>query len=232
LRPRELDSATGQHTVTGTLIALLGTLAGLTSALRTIPQAWHTLARGRYAGLSLTAMATATTFSLGWVAWAVLGGFWIVAASSTLSVIGYGATAIAIAFRTHRRALAQAAGVQLAAVAAMVAAFVLFGGVGVGWVAAAGSAIQFLPQAVTAWRSRDVSGVSPYSAGLSLANDCLWLAYAVLTASWELGAPYVLRLPITVAILARLVHSRLRPGYRASALPTVVMPGDSNPFGE
>lgn len=214
------------------LITLFAALAAATSAMRTVPQAWHTLARGRYAGLSLTAMATAATFSVGWVAWAVLGGYWIVVASSTLSIIMYGGTALAVALRTDRRALARAAGVQLAAVAAMGVAFVLFGGVGIGWVAAAGSAIQFLPQAVTAWRSQDVSGVSPSAAGLSFVNDCLWLAYGVLTASWELGAPYLLRLPITVAILARLVHARLRTGRLGATLTTAALPVGSYQLAE
>lgn len=70
----------------------------------------------------------------------------------------------------------------------------------VGYAAAVLTTIAFVPQALTSWRTRDLSGVSLTMYSLFTAGVALWLVYGILLGSW----PIIVANTVTV-ILAGIV---------------------------
>jgi MtN3 and saliva related transmembrane protein len=58
----------------------------------------------------------------------------------------------------------------------------------IGYMAACGTTISFLPQAVKTIRTRDTSGISLYMYALFTLGTLLWLSYGVMSGSWPVTA--------------------------------------------
>ncbi|MET0788943.1 MAG: hypothetical protein ABWY33_06855 [Cellulomonas sp.] len=83
----------------------------------------------------------------------------------------------------------------------------------VGLLASAGSLTLWWPQAVRLWRQRHdataLLGLSITTQVVLLATESLWAAYALLTASYWVGVPAMVNIPLSVLAI-RLLHRARR----------------------
>ena len=78
----------------------------------------------------------------------------------------------------------------------------------VGYVAAALTTIAFVPQALTSWRTRDLSGVSLPMYSIFTAGVAMWLAYGVMLSSWPIIVANAITLALSGAVLVlKVKHS-------------------------
>ena len=78
----------------------------------------------------------------------------------------------------------------------------------VGYVAAILTTIAFVPQALTSWRTRDLSGVSLPMYGMFTAGVAMWLAYGVMLDSWPIIIANTITLALSGMVLALKVRHR------------------------
>ncbi len=78
----------------------------------------------------------------------------------------------------------------------------------VGYVAAILTTIAFVPQALTSWRTRDLSGVSLPMYGIFTAGVAMWLAYGVMLGSWPIIVANAITLALSGTVLALKVLHR------------------------
>jgi MtN3 and saliva related transmembrane protein len=78
----------------------------------------------------------------------------------------------------------------------------------VGYVAAILTTIAFVPQALTSWRTRDLSGVSLPMYGIFTAGVAMWLAYGVMLGSWPIIVANAITLALSGTVLALKVMHR------------------------
>ena len=78
----------------------------------------------------------------------------------------------------------------------------------VGYVAAILTTIAFVPQALTSWRTRDLSGVSLPMYSIFTAGVAMWLAYGVMLGSWPIIVANMITLALSGAVLALKVMHR------------------------
>ncbi len=78
----------------------------------------------------------------------------------------------------------------------------------VGYVAAILTTIAFVPQALTSWRTRDLSGVSLPMYSIFTAGVAMWLAYGVMLGSWPIIAANAITLALSGTVLTLKVLHR------------------------
>lgn len=78
----------------------------------------------------------------------------------------------------------------------------------VGYVAAILTTIAFVPQALTSWRTRDLSGVSSPMYSIFTAGVAMWLAYGVMLGSWPIIVANAITLALSGTVLALKVLHR------------------------
>jgi MtN3 and saliva related transmembrane protein len=78
----------------------------------------------------------------------------------------------------------------------------------VGYVAAILTTIAFVPQALTSWRTRDLSGVSLPMYSIFTAGVAMWLAYGVMLGSWPIIMANTITLLLSGTVLALKVMHR------------------------
>lgn len=82
----------------------------------------------------------------------------------------------------------------------------------VGLLASAGSLTLWWPQAVRLWRRRHsptaLGGISITTQVVLLATESLWAAYAVLTASYWVGVPAMVNIPLALLAIRLLRRAR------------------------
>ncbi len=78
----------------------------------------------------------------------------------------------------------------------------------VGYVAAALTTLAFVPQALTSWRTRDLSGVSLPMYSIFTAGVAMWLAYGVMLGSWPIIIANSVTLALSGAVLVLKVMHR------------------------
>ena len=77
----------------------------------------------------------------------------------------------------------------------------------VGYVAAILTTIAFVPQALTSWRTRDLSGVSLPMYSIFTAGVAMWLAYGVMLGSWPIIVANAITLTLSGTVLAlKVLH--------------------------
>jgi MtN3 and saliva related transmembrane protein len=77
----------------------------------------------------------------------------------------------------------------------------------VGYLAAILTTIAFVPQALTSWRTRDLSGVSLPMYSIFTAGVAMWLAYGVMLGSWPIIIANALTLALSGTVLAlKMMH--------------------------
>ena len=143
-------------------------LATLCSVLVAIPQI-RRLRAGESGGLSSTTLGMVMASTVGWAGYALLAGLPALCACSTLSF----GLRVVLARRLgpgRRRAWA----VAVAVVAVDLVTGLVFGLAAAGLVLAAQGLVQYLPQAITAWRSSDVTGISRGSQRLQAMAGLAW----------------------------------------------------------
>ena len=74
----------------------------------------------------------------------------------------------------------------------------------IGYLAAFGTTISFLPQAVKTIRTKDTSGISLSMYALFTIGTILWLTYGILSGSW----------PVTVANAVTAVFASIILAYK------------------
>jgi MtN3 and saliva related transmembrane protein len=78
----------------------------------------------------------------------------------------------------------------------------------VGYVAAILTTVAFVPQALTSWRTRDLSGVSLPMYSIFTAGVAMWLAYGVMLGSWPIIIANAVTLALSGAVLVLKVMHR------------------------
>jgi len=82
----------------------------------------------------------------------------------------------------------------------------------VGLLASAGSLTLWWPQAVRLWRRRHsptaLGGISITTQVVLLATESLWAAYALLTASYWVGVPAMVNIPLALLAIRLLRRAR------------------------
>ena len=78
----------------------------------------------------------------------------------------------------------------------------------IGYLAAILTTVAFVPQALTSWRTRDLSGVSLPMYSIFTAGVAMWLAYGVLLGSWPIIVANAVTLALSGAVLVLKVKHR------------------------
>jgi MtN3 and saliva related transmembrane protein len=78
----------------------------------------------------------------------------------------------------------------------------------VGYSAAILTTVAFVPQALTSWRTRDLSGVSLPMYSIFTAGVAMWLAYGVMLGSWPIIIANTITLALSGTVLALKVMHR------------------------
>ena len=78
----------------------------------------------------------------------------------------------------------------------------------IGYLAAVLTTVAFVPQALTSWRTRDLSGVSLPMYSIFTAGVAMWLAYGVMLASWPIIVANAVTLALSGAVLVLKVRHR------------------------
>ena len=78
----------------------------------------------------------------------------------------------------------------------------------IGYLAAILTTVAFVPQALTSWRTRDLSGVSLPMYSIFTAGVAMWLAYGVMLASWPIIVANAVTLALSGAVLVLKVRHR------------------------
>jgi uncharacterized protein with PQ loop repeat len=85
----------------------------------------------------------------------------------------------------------------------------------VGLLASVGSLTLWWPQAVRLWRLRHdsagLAGISITTQVVLLATESLWAAYALLTASYWVGVPAMVNIPLSLLAIRLLRRARQAP---------------------
>lgn len=76
----------------------------------------------------------------------------------------------------------------------------------VGYVAAILTTLAFVPQALTSWRTRNLSGVSLPMYAIFTAGVAMWLAYGVMLDSW----PIIIANTVTLALSGAVLLLKVR----------------------
>ncbi len=77
----------------------------------------------------------------------------------------------------------------------------------IGYLAAMLTTVAFVPQALTSWRTRDLSGVSLPMYSIFTAGVAMWLAYGVMLGSWPIIVANAITLVLSGTVLAlKVVH--------------------------
>jgi MtN3 and saliva related transmembrane protein len=77
----------------------------------------------------------------------------------------------------------------------------------VGSAAAILTTVAFVPQALTSWRTRDLSGVSLPMYGIFTAGVAMWLVYGVMLGSWPIIIANTITLALSgVVLVLKVMH--------------------------
>ena len=78
----------------------------------------------------------------------------------------------------------------------------------IGYLAAILTTVAFVPQALTSWRTRDLSGVSLPMYSIFTAGVAMWLAYGVMLGSLPIIIANTITLALSGAVLVLKVRHR------------------------
>jgi MtN3 and saliva related transmembrane protein len=78
----------------------------------------------------------------------------------------------------------------------------------IGYLAAILTTVAFVPQALTSWRTRDLSGVSLPMYSIFTAGVAMWLAYGVMLGSLPIIIANTITLALSGAVLVLKVMHR------------------------
>lgn len=183
------------------LLAITATIVGSAMAL---PQA-RRLARHRTVeGVSATWIGVSAALNGWWIAYAIAAGVWAVLPVSVISAVLYVTIGVFYLRTAGRRGvpamLLGAAVLGMVPLPFLVARGWTVAGVAVGLC----YGVQLLPAVVTAYRTRELSGISPSTWLIGWIESTLWLAFGVGIADPAVIAGGLTGATMSLAILVRL----------------------------
>ena len=180
-----------------TLFGGLGTLVGL---VRALPQLVR-LVRTRDAhGVSIDSTAASAAISFGWATY----GLWTDQLPVTLATTSSGLVFVLITLLAirHGRRPTELKAASVWVVVLIVTGW-LGGSAGLGVLLPVSVLVGNLPQVVTTYRERDLSGLSASTWTLSVADGLVWGGYSLITGDIAIGVFGVLQTVSSFAIVER-----------------------------
>ncbi len=197
-----------------TLIAVAATIISFGLLMPQIVRLWRT---GRTAGVSPTWAATGASSNLGWLAYMVSQGLWVVIPSVVVASVQF-LTTFWLLRRNHAKVgLGAMAGMASAVAYATVG--MAFGWATLGAVLALSYAIQYTPSVVTAWRTWAPVGISPMTWAIGTVDAAAWGGYGILVEDRNIVLFGIVSGMASTMVLTRLWITRGRqPDTAASAI--------------
>jgi uncharacterized protein with PQ loop repeat len=186
------------------MFGALGTLVGL---VRALPQLLRLTRTADVHGVSIDTAATSSVVSFGWAAYGAMTEQWPVAVATSCSGFVFADVAVLGIGLGRRASEIRAAPLWLVV---LVAAVWLRGSGGLGLLLPVSVLVGNGPQLVTAYRERDLRGLSLPTWLLSTADGVVWGAYALVAGDLAIGVFGILQ----IATSALIVERRWRWGRR------------------
>ena len=187
-------------------------VATMLSGVMMLPQVLRLVRTRAPAGVSATWLGFGVVLNSGWVAYCVEMGLWLVVPLQ-VSLVAQQVVALRVLLpldRAQQRPALIRAGV-LAVVCVVVVAST--GWMVLGVVLGVSYGVQLGPAVVRAWRSSDLSGVSPATWGLSGAESAVWGGFG-----WAVADGPILVYAVSGVLAAALVLVRLGVSGQASRI--------------
>ena len=204
--------------ITLTIVAIAASVLGSGMAL---PQALRLFRTGRTDGVSPTWIGVSLAINAWWTAYAIAVSLWALLPVATVSIVLYAGIAVAYSRASETSGVP---GILAGAfLLGMVPLPVLIAG---GW-ELAGLAVglcyglQLAPAVVTAYRTRELLGVSTGTWVISFVEAALWLGYGFGVGDFALVAGGVSGIVMSAAILVRLVAIGRLPRVSGVAQPAI-----------
>ena len=195
------------------VVEVLSALVATTlSGVMMLPQVVRLVRTRAPAGVSATWLGFGVVLNSGWVAYCVEMGLWLVVPLQ-VSLVAQQAVALRVLLpldRAQQRPALIRAG-ALAVVCAVV--FASAGWMVLGVVLGVSYGVQLGPAVVRAWRSSDLSGVSPATWGLSGAESAVWGVFG-----WAVADGPILVYAVSGVLASVLVLVRLGTSGQASRI--------------
>ncbi|MFP5322421.1 MAG: hypothetical protein ACLGIC_11325 [Acidimicrobiia bacterium] len=181
-----------------------------------VPQVVRVLRTRSVAGVSGPTTWIGFTVNVAWMTYGIARGLVPVAVLSTAYVAGYVVVGTLLVRGGNRRGI----GTGVVAAAAL-AGLVAVGGWGLLGTALALAVVpQFLPQVVEAWTADDLTGLSPGSYVVGLADGVVWGGFGLVAAD----RPLVLYGAVMVSVATAVLVGRYRWSVRQRAVPVAIEP--------
>lgn len=178
-------------------LAVVALIVGLTRAM---PQLVRLLRARDAAGVSLDGCATSAIVSSFWATYGILTGQpAVVLASGTPAVIF---VVIGLAALRYGRRIGELRAAPFFLIA-FTGVTIAGGAAGLGLVLTVGALVANTPHVVTAYREKELSGVSPSTWALTAADGAIWTTYALITGDVPILVNNVFQLTTSLAIVVR-----------------------------
>lgn len=180
--------------------ALLGAIGTVLGLVRAVPQLFRLIRSRDPHGVSLDTAATSSVISFGWTAYGLFTVQLPVATATFSSAVVFAAIA-SVALRLGRSLgeIKTAPWWYFVLLGALVAR----GADGLGVVLAFSVLVGNGPQIVTAFKEKDLRGLSPATWAFSMADGAVWLVYALVAGDPAILAYGILQLVTSSVITAR-----------------------------
>lgn len=203
---------------------LVVVVANVLGAVMVLPQATRSLVHREVAGVSGSWAAVSAAFNAWWVVYAIGVDSWAIIPATAIGVAAYGAVMWALlrhGAESTRRTIATFVVAGGLGIVVPLPALLLGGWVTVGVVLGLLYGAQLSPAVVSAWRNRDLSGVSSATWLFAWLEAALWGYHGVRVGDRGLVILAITGTVMSTAVLVRLVmvrrpalggRRRLRPG--------------------
>ena len=182
------------------LTGVLGGLGTVVGLVRAMPQLLRLTRTGDVHGVSLDAAATSSVVSFGWATYGVMTEQWGVAVATACSGFVFADIAVLSSGLGRRAREARTAPVWFAV---LLAAVLLRGSDGLGFLLPLSVLAGNLPQVVTAYRESDLSGLSLPTWLLSMADGAVWETYALASGDASIAVFGILQIVTSGSIVLR-----------------------------
>ena len=183
-----------------TLTAALGGLGTVVGLVRALPQLLRLTRTADVHGVSVDAAATSSVVSFGWATYGVMTEQWPVAVATSCSGFVFANVAVLGIGLGRRAAEIRTAPVWLVV---LVAAAALWGSDGLGFLLPVSVLVGNGPQVVTAYRERDLRGLSLPTWLLSTADGLVWGSYSLVAGDAAIGVFGILQIVTSALVVER-----------------------------
>lgn len=180
--------------------ALLGALGTVVGLVRALPQLLRLTRTGDVHGVSVDAAATSSVVSFGWATYGVMTDQWPVAVATACSGFVFADVAVLGIGLGRRASEIRTAPLWLGV---LVGAALLRGSAGLGFLLPVSVLVGNGPQVLTAYRERDLGGLSLPTWLLSTADGVVWGSYALFAGDPAIGVFGILQIVTSTAVVER-----------------------------